>query len=123
MLSGRQYELALPMGIFCAASFYSAVKVHTLDGYYQEPLDGYSFPWQWFVNRYTAGCVRAFLLDKPVRVLAANIDDGSAVYDIPAGMMLVHDLGRIWAMTLGHFNAEYLPVAALIEKMPENSQP
>lgn len=33
-----------------------------------------------------------------------------------------HDLGRVWAMTLDAFDAEYYTVAALTVKIPKNSQ-
>lgn len=53
--------------------------------------------------------------------MAASIGKGDAVYDIPTGQMLVHDLGKIWAMDPGDFDVEYYPMSALIGKIPENS--
>ena len=119
----QQFELAIPMGGLFGVSLYSVVGVPTLDGYRQEPLDGYAFSWQWFANLHTADCVRAFLLYKPVRILATSIGDGPAAYDIPAGMMVVHDLGRVWAMTLENFDEDYYAVQALVSRIPKNSNP
>ena len=125
----RQYELLLPMGGLYGVSFYDVTMIPCKDGYHQEPIDGYSLPWSWFVNRRTGSCVRAFLIEKDnllrdgIRVMAASVSNGSDVYDIPTGQMLVHDLGRIWAMTPENFDVEYYSMAALIGKIPENSSP
>lgn len=122
----NRYELLLPMGGLYGVSFYSVTRIPTKDGYHQEPIDTYSLPWAWFVNRKTGSCVRAFLIGDAfrdgIRVMAASIGNGADVYDIPTGQMLVHDLGRIWAPAPEDFNAEYYPMSALIGKIPENPQ-
>jgi len=121
MLSRFQYELGIPMGGLFGVSFYDAAKVPTEDGYKQEPLSKDSLPWAWFVSRHTGACVMAFLLDKSVRILATSIGDGPAAYDIPAGMMLVHDLGRVWAMTQENFDEDYCATLVLVSKIPKHS--
>ena len=117
----RQYKMLLPMGGLYAVSFYDGTRVPTKDGYRQEPLNGYALPWKWFVSPTSNSCVRAFLLKEPIRILAASVGDGDQAYDIPASLVLVHGLHRIWAMTPESFESEYYPVASLIEKIPKKS--
>jgi hypothetical protein len=127
MLSRFQYELAIPMSGLFGVSFYNATEVPTQDGYKQEPLSGDSFPWSWFVSRHTGACVRAFKIGDPfcggIRILAAGIGDGVQAYDIPASMMVAHDLSRIWAMTQENFYDDYYPALLLVREIPRHFHP
>lgn len=116
-MSTRQFELLLPMGGLYGVSIYKA-SVETPDGYRDEPIDPYSLSWEWYVNTRTHTCVRMARPDGPVRVLASPIGNGAAVYDIPSGMVLVHDLGCIWAMAPMDFMTEHTSAKLLVEAMP-----
>jgi len=115
------------MGGLFGVSFYKIDKIPTKDGYRQESMDGGSLPWKWFVSQKTGECVRAFLIDGRVlacegmRVLAASIGKAPAVYDVPAGLMLVHDLERVWAVTQEYFDAEFCLASALVVEISTNS--
>lgn len=114
-MSGQKYELALPFSGLYGTSFYDTKKIKTDHGYLQESLNPYRFPWQWFVNINTKTCVRAFLIEGAgMRILGSPIGQGAAAYDIPAGLMLLHDLGRIWAMDRAGFESEYVAIDTLL---------
>jgi len=119
-VSDRKCQLAFPFGGFFGVSFYSDKKIETEHGYKEEPLNANRFPWKWFVHQGSGQCVRAFLLgDGGVRILGSPIGDGAAAYDVPSGLMLVHDFGRIWAVDSRDFGSEYLEVDVLRQSSPK----
>lgn len=122
-MGGRKYELALPFGGLYGVSFYDRHEIKTPDGYRQSPLDACGFPWRWFVCVRTGACVRAFLVDGAgVRVLGTPVGEGAAAYDIPAGPMLLHDGGGIWAMERADFDLEYVAIDTLLLGHENKSQ-
>ena len=117
-MSTRKFELLLPMGGLYGVSVYKAA-VETPNGYRDEPVDPYSLDWRWYVHVKTFKCVRAVSLHGPMRVLASPLGKGASAYDVPHSMLLVHDLGCIWAMTPGEFMAEYASAEMLVGMMPK----
>jgi hypothetical protein len=119
--STRQFELLLPMGGLFGVSIYHKASVGMENGYRDEPIDPYSLPWEWWVNNRTHECVRMTRLGGPVRILASPIGDGAAAYDVPGGMVLVHDLGCIWVMGPMDFQTQYISVELLVQAMPQGN--
>jgi hypothetical protein len=116
----RVFELLLPMGGLFGVSIYKSA-IETPDGYRDEPVDPYSLPWKWHVSVKTYACVRATKLQGPMRILASPVGEGASAYDVPPTMMLVHDLGRIWAMDPMDFQTEYRPADILVQTAPDGT--
>jgi hypothetical protein len=116
----RKFELMLPMGSLFGVTIYKA-PVETPDGYRDEPIDPHSLDWHWYANIKTYECVRAAKLPGLMRVLASPIGEGASAYDVPGTMLLVHDLGRVWAMDPWDFQVEYDSVELLVKAMPHGN--
>lgn len=119
-MSTRRFELRLPMGGLFGVSIYKA-GIETPEGYRDEPIDPYSLDWQWYVHIRTYECVRMARLRGDTRVLASPLGKGAAAYDIPDGMVLVHDLWGIWAMEQFDFQTEYSSAKLLVKAMPQGN--
>lgn len=117
-MSERKFEILQPFGGLHGISFYSAQRQTTSDGYKETRLSYDYFNWEWYVSRKTGQCVKSVILKHPVRVLGSPVEkEKSAVHDYPEKHRMVHDLSRVWAMTLDDFVKEFVSVDWMIEAL------
>jgi hypothetical protein len=107
-----EYKLRMVLPFFDGVRFcIKAKREGNGEWVMDEVISHMDLKWEWYADTEKKKCVRAVLVEKPLRVVGFPDGMSKSVFDeVPAGVYLVHDLNRIWYERREEFDTICKPV-------------